>query len=95
MNNAKSHFITLLPDEKCLFIAYAFYCEYVGSSSIYKVTIIGYKVLKKIHFDFIICSAVLHFCENREHFRELFKEIVRVLRPNGIFWFRMTTKHKY
>jgi len=45
------------------------------------------------HFDFIISSAVLHFSENRTHFNQLMEEHLRVLRPNGIFWFRMTTKH--
>ena len=45
------------------------------------------------HFDFIICSAVLHFCENRKHFIQLFEEMIRVLCPGGIFWFRMTAKH--
>lgn len=45
------------------------------------------------HFDFIISSAVLHFAESRVHFIQLFEEMVRVLRPKGIIWFRMTTKH--
>ncbi len=45
------------------------------------------------HFDFIISSAVLHFSENRAQFMELLKEHFRVLRPQGIFWCRMTTKH--
>lgn len=45
------------------------------------------------HFDFIISSAVLHFAENRAHFLQLMEEKIRVLRPKGIIWFRMTTKH--
>lgn len=45
------------------------------------------------HFDFIISSAVLHFCQNRAHFIQLMEEMIRVLSPNGILWFRMTTKH--
>ena len=45
------------------------------------------------HFDFIISSAVLHFCESRTAFVQQFKELVRVLRPDGILWFRMTAKH--
>ena len=45
------------------------------------------------HFDFIISSALLHFAENRAHFLQLMEEKIRVLRPNGILWFRMTTKH--
>ena len=45
------------------------------------------------HFDFIISSAVLHFAENRANFLQLMEEKIRVLRSNGIIWFRMTTKH--
>ena len=45
------------------------------------------------HFDFIISSAVLHFSKNRENFIALFEESIRVLKPTGLFWFRMTTKH--
>ncbi|RMG88031.1 MAG: class I SAM-dependent methyltransferase [Bacteroidetes bacterium] len=45
------------------------------------------------HFDFVVCSAVLHFAENRNQFVQWFEEMVRTLRPGGIFWFRMTTKH--
>jgi len=45
------------------------------------------------HFDWIISSAVLHFAENQSHFIQLFDEMVRVLAPNGVIWFRMTTKH--
>jgi len=44
-------------------------------------------------FDFVICMAVLHFAENRAHFSEMIRELVRVLKPKGILWFRMTTKH--
>ena len=45
------------------------------------------------HFDFIISSAVLHFAKDRAHFIQLYEELMRVLRPNGILWFRMTAKH--
>lgn len=45
------------------------------------------------HFDFIICSAVLHFCKTRDHFIELFDALIKVLKKGGILWFRMTTKH--
>ncbi|MGJ8660621.1 MAG: class I SAM-dependent methyltransferase [Bacteroidota bacterium] len=44
-------------------------------------------------FDFIISSAVLHFSEDRAHFTKLFEELVRVLKPGGILFIRMTTKH--
>lgn len=42
-------------------------------------------------FDVVICSAVLHFAENVDNFEKMLSEIHRVLRPGGIFWFRMCT----
>lgn len=45
------------------------------------------------HFQFIFCSAVLHFAKNRKHFVQLFEELIRVLDKDGTLWFRMTTKH--
>ncbi len=48
---------------------------------------------KEEDFDFIISSAVLHFAKDRAHFVQLFDELIRVLKPNGILWFRMTAKH--
>ena len=42
-------------------------------------------------FDAVICSAVLHFAENVDNFWQMIREIHRVLKPGGIFWFRMTT----
>lgn len=42
-------------------------------------------------FDVVICSAVLHFAENVDNFWQMIAEIDRVLKPGGIFWFRMTT----
>lgn len=42
-------------------------------------------------FDAVICSAVLHFAENEKNFWQMIDEMLRVLKPGGIFWFRMTT----
>lgn len=42
-------------------------------------------------FDAVICSAVLHFAENVDNFWQMIGEIHRVLKPGGVFWFRMTT----
>jgi tellurite methyltransferase len=42
-------------------------------------------------FDFVICSAVLHFAKSTDHFLTMVKELVRVLKPNGILFVRMTS----
>lgn len=42
-------------------------------------------------FDAVICSAVLHFASNVDNFWQMISEINRVLKPGGVFWFRMTT----
>jgi tellurite methyltransferase len=43
------------------------------------------------HFDHIICSAVLHFAINEGHFNSMFAEMVRILKPGGSFFIRMTS----
>jgi len=42
-------------------------------------------------FDHIICSAVLHFATGPEHFRKMFSELIRVLKPNGSILIRMAS----
>lgn len=43
------------------------------------------------HFNHIICSAVLHFAKSITQFNYLLTEIVRVLKPGGTLFIRMTT----
>jgi SAM-dependent methyltransferase len=42
-------------------------------------------------FDAVICSAVLHFAADEINFWGMMDEMLRVLKPGGILWFRMTT----
>ncbi|MDO6431958.1 class I SAM-dependent methyltransferase [Flavitalea sp. BT771] len=42
-------------------------------------------------FDHIISSAVLHFAKDTEHFRQMISEMVRVLKPSGSLFIRMTS----
>jgi len=42
-------------------------------------------------FDVVISSAVLHFCQNTGEFLKAVEESVRVLKPNGILFIRMTS----
>lgn len=44
-------------------------------------------------FDAVISSAVLHFAKNTNHFFKMLDEMMRVLKPGGIFFLRMTTGH--
>jgi tellurite methyltransferase len=42
-------------------------------------------------FDAVVCSAVLHFAENPEHFKEMWQQLYRVLKPGGILFIRMAS----
>lgn len=42
-------------------------------------------------FDLIICNAVLHFAHSPLHFLKMFDELVRVMRPEGFLFIRMTS----
>jgi len=41
-------------------------------------------------FDHIICNAVLHFAQNTQHFMNMFSELIRVVKPSGTIFIRMT-----
>ncbi|GAA4427965.1 hypothetical protein GCM10023188_11690 [Pontibacter saemangeumensis] len=42
-------------------------------------------------FDAVLCSAVLHFSKDEDHFRRMLKELWRVLQPGGMFFCRLST----
>jgi tellurite methyltransferase len=42
-------------------------------------------------FDVVICSAVLHFADDRAHFGRMITEMWRVLAPNGLFFARLAS----
>ena len=48
-------------------------------------------LFKNRTFDHIICNAVLHFAENTAHFNKIISELVRVLKPKGTLFIRMTS----
>ncbi|WP_143959211.1 class I SAM-dependent methyltransferase [Litoribacter populi] len=43
-------------------------------------------------FDAVISSAVMHFAKNEEHFIKLWDEMMRLLKPGGIFFLRCCTE---
>ena len=46
---------------------------------------------KNDFFDHVISSAVLHFAKSVLHFNDMMKEMVRVLKPKGSLFIRMTS----
>jgi SAM-dependent methyltransferase len=42
--------------------------------------------------DVVICSAVLHFARNEEHFRQMVAELWRVLKPGGMLFCRLASR---
>lgn len=44
-----------------------------------------------LYFDAIICSAVLHFANNVDHFYQMFDEMIRILDFDGILFIRMAS----
>ena len=42
-------------------------------------------------FHHILCNAVLHFAKNTTHFKLMFAELIRVLKPKGTLFIRMTS----
>ena len=42
-------------------------------------------------FDAVICSAVLHFARDEEHWQRMLREMWRVLKPGGLFFARLAS----
>mgnify|MGYP005812311573 CR=1 FL=1 len=42
-------------------------------------------------FDVVVSSAVLHFAKNQSEWMDMMREMMRVLKPGGTFFLRMTT----
>jgi SAM-dependent methyltransferase len=42
--------------------------------------------------DVVICSAVLHFAHNEDHFRAMLAELWRVLKPGGLLFCRLGSR---
>lgn len=42
-------------------------------------------------FNHVICNAVLHFAKSEAHFMAMFSELIRVLKPKGSLFIRMTS----
>jgi len=42
-------------------------------------------------FDLVICSAVLHFADDKDHFEQMLHSMWRILRPGGFFFARLAS----
>ncbi|MEP0712210.1 class I SAM-dependent methyltransferase [Algoriphagus sp.] len=74
------------------------YCRYMAKSlnkdyDVHRFQVAGLEEIPfhREAFDAVICSAVLHFAADEANFWQMIDEMLRVLKPGGIFWFRMTT----
>ncbi|MBE9488784.1 MAG: class I SAM-dependent methyltransferase [Bacteroidetes bacterium] len=65
--------------------------KYKNIADNYKVSTLENIPFKNEMFNHIICNAVLHFAENTIHFETMFTELMRVLKPNGSLFIRMTS----
>ena len=57
----------------------------------FQVSVVEKTTLPNNHFNHIICSAVLHFANNALHFKKMLAEIVRIVKPKGSLFIRMTS----
>ncbi|PZX57892.1 class I SAM-dependent methyltransferase [Algoriphagus chordae] len=74
------------------------YCRYMAKSldmsyDAHRFQVAGLEEIPfhQAAFDAVICSAVLHFAKDESHFWQMISEMLRVLKPGGVLWFRMTT----
>ena len=57
----------------------------------FQVADVGKLPFENNFFDHVISSAVLHFAKSTSQFNDMMKEMVRVLKPNGSLFIRMTS----
>jgi tellurite methyltransferase len=65
--------------------------KYPGSKNGFRVASIEQAGFPDNFFDHIICSAVLHFAKATAHFNAMLAELVRMVKPGGSVFIRMTS----
>ena len=58
----------------------------------FQTSLVGNMPFHKGAFDVVISSAVMHFATSETHFLTMMDDMMRVLKPGGIFFLRMTTE---
>ena len=46
-------------------------------------------------FNFVICNAVLHFAKDQVHFKEMMKDLTRILKSRGVLFLRFVSSHTF
>lgn len=65
--------------------------KFKNQSSHFSVQNLDVLTFKDKSFNHVICCAVLHFAQNTQHFLNMFSELIRVLKPGGSIFIRMTS----
>ena len=65
--------------------------KYRDLSDNFKVAAVENTGFADDYFNHIICSAVLHFAKNTIHFNSMLLEMLRILKPGGTLFIRMTS----
>ncbi len=65
--------------------------RYAGAAERFRQSPVEKMPFEDEQFDHIVSSAVLHFAKDTVHFRQMIGEMVRVLKPSGSLFIRMTS----
>lgn len=65
--------------------------KYPELSTNFKVAALENTAFSDDMFNHILCNAVLHFAKSTAHFKNMFSELVRVLKKGGSLFIRMTS----
>ena len=65
--------------------------RYPNQANHFSISTIEELAFDNLFFNHIICNAVLHFAKNKEHFKTMFSELLRVLKPKGSLFIRVAS----
>jgi SAM-dependent methyltransferase len=58
----------------------------------FRVALVEHMPFPDAFADAVLCSAVLHFARDEDHFRAMLSELWRVLRPGGLLFVRLASR---
>jgi len=65
--------------------------NYSNLANYFSVATLDHLPFENDFFNHIICNAVLHFAKDRAHFKAMFSELLRVLKPKGSLFIRVAS----